>query len=49
MLAVDIFLWTVTGRQEVASVLVLIQTAVVILGYIAPRLIAGRALRQSTL
>jgi ABC-type Fe3+ transport system permease subunit len=49
MLSVDIFLWTVTGRQEAASVLALIQTAVVILGYIAARLIAGRALRQSTL
>ena len=26
MLSVDIFLWTVTGRQEAASVLALIQT-----------------------
>jgi iron(III) transport system permease protein len=47
MLSVDIFLWTVTGRQEVASVLALIQTALVVLGYVAARLLARRALRQS--
>jgi hypothetical protein len=43
---VDIFLWTVTGRQEAGSVLALIQTALVILGYVAVRLIARRTLQQ---
>jgi len=47
MLSVDIFLWAVTGRQEAASVLALIQTALVIVGYAAARLIARRALQQS--
>jgi iron(III) transport system permease protein len=46
MLSVDIFLWTVTGRQEAGSVLALIQTAVVMVGYIAARLLARRALQQ---
>ncbi len=46
MLSVDIFLWTVTGRQEAGSVLALIQTALVILGYAAVRLIARRTLQQ---
>jgi iron(III) transport system permease protein len=46
MLSVDIFLWTVTGRQEAGSVLALIQTALVILGYVAVRLIARRTLQQ---
>ena len=47
MLSVDIFLWTVTGRQEAGSVLALIQTALVIGGYLVVRLLARRAL-QST-
>jgi iron(III) transport system permease protein len=47
MLSTDIFLWTVTGRQEVASVLALIQTALVIVGYVAARLLARRVLQQS--
>jgi hypothetical protein len=47
MLSVDIFLWTVTGRQEAGSVLALIQTALVIAGYAAARLIARRALQQA--
>ncbi len=47
MLSVDIFLWTVTGRQEAASVLALIQTALVVVGYLAARLLARRALQQS--
>ena len=47
MLSTDIFLWTVTGRQEVASVLALMQTALVIVGYIAARLLARRVLQQS--
>jgi iron(III) transport system permease protein len=46
MLSVDIFLWTVTGRQEAGSVLALIQTALVIVGYVAVRLIARRTLQQ---
>ena len=46
MLSVDIFLWTVTGRQEAGSVLALIQTGLVILGYVAVRLIARRTLQQ---
>ncbi len=33
MLSVDIFFWTVTGRQEAASVLALLQTALVLVGY----------------
>ena len=45
LLSVDIFLWTVTGRQEAASVLALIQTALVIGGWLVARLLAGRALR----
>lgn len=45
MLSVDIFFWTVTGRQEAASVLALIQTALVIVGYAAARLIARRSLQ----
>ena len=44
MLSVDIFLWAVTGRQEAASVLALIQTALVIVGYVAARMIARRTL-----
>jgi iron(III) transport system permease protein len=46
MLSVDIFLWTVTGRQEAGSVLALIQTALVVAGYAAARLLARRALSQ---
>ena len=41
MLSVDIFLWTVTGRQEAASVLALIQTALVVVGYLGARLLAS--------
>jgi iron(III) transport system permease protein len=43
MLSADIFLWTVTGQQEAASVLALVQTALVMLGYVAARLLLGRA------
>ena len=49
MLSVDIFLWTVTGRQEAASVLALLQTALVLAGYVAARWLLGRTPRQSTL
>ena len=49
MLSVDIFLWTVTGRQEAASVLALLQTALVLAGYVAARWLLGRPPRQSTL
>ena len=47
MLSVDIFLWTVTGRQEAASVLALLQTALVLAGYVAARWLLGRTPRQS--
>jgi iron(III) transport system permease protein len=47
MLSADIFLWTVTGRQEAASVLALIQTGLVVGGYIAARALAHRTLPQS--
>lgn len=43
------FFWTVTGRQEAASVLSLLQTALVIAGHVAARLLLGRAPRQSAL
>src|SRR5262245_3537844 len=43
MLSVDIFLWTATGRQEAGTVLALIQTAVVIVGYVGARMLARRA------
>jgi len=33
MLSADIFFWTVSGRQEAASVLALVQTALVMAGY----------------
>ena len=49
MLSVDIFLWTVTGRQEAASVLALVQTALVLAGYGAARWLLGRPPRQSAL
>jgi iron(III) transport system permease protein len=49
MIAVDIFFWTVTGRQEAASVLALLQTALVIGGYIVARLLLGRAPQQAAL
>jgi iron(III) transport system permease protein len=42
MLSVDIFLWTVSGRQEAASVLALLQTALVVAGYLVARLLLGR-------
>jgi hypothetical protein len=38
-----------TGRQEAASVLALVQTALVAVGYVTTRLIARQALQQSTL
>jgi iron(III) transport system permease protein len=43
MLSVDIFLWTATGRQEAGTVLALIQTTVVIAGYLGARVVARRA------
>ena len=49
MLSVDIFFWTVTGQQEAASVLALLQTALVLAGYIGARLLLGRAPRQTSL
>ena len=49
MLSADIFMWTVTGQQEAASVLALIQTALVVVGYIAARLLTRRALNQTSL
>jgi iron(III) transport system permease protein len=49
MLAVDIFFWTVTGRQEAASVLALLQTALVLGGYVIARLLLGRAPQQAAL
>jgi iron(III) transport system permease protein len=49
MLSVDIFFWTVTGRQEAASVLALLQTALVVAGYIAARWLLGRAPQQTAL
>ncbi len=47
VLSVDIFFWTVTGRQEAASVLALLQTALVLAGYVVARLLLGRAPRQA--
>lgn len=47
LLSVDIFMWTVTGRQEAASVLALIQTALVIVGWLGARLLARRTLQQT--
>ena len=47
MLSVDIFLWTVTGRQEAASVLALLQTALVLAGYLGAQWLLGRTPRQS--
>jgi iron(III) transport system permease protein len=49
LLSVDIFFWTVTGRQEAASVLALLQTALVLGGYVVARLLLGRAPRQAAL
>jgi iron(III) transport system permease protein len=49
MLSVDIFFWTVTGRHEGASVLALLQTALVSVGYIVARLLLGRTPQQSAL
>jgi iron(III) transport system permease protein len=48
MLSADIYMWTVTGRQEAASVLALLQTALVVVGYIAARLLTRRALNHSS-
>ena len=47
MLSADIFFWTVTGRQEAASVLALLQTALVMVGYAVARLLLGRAPRNA--
>jgi iron(III) transport system permease protein len=47
MLSVDIFLWTVSGRQEAASVLALLQTALVLAGYVGARLLLGKDPEQS--
>jgi iron(III) transport system permease protein len=47
VLSVDIFFWTVTGRPEAASVLALLQTALVLAGYVVARLLLGRAPRQA--
>ena len=47
MLSVDIFFWTVTGRQEAASVLALLQTALVITGYAGARWLLGGSPRAS--
>ncbi len=47
MLSVDIFFWTVTGRQEAASVLALLQTALVIAGYAGARWLLGGSPRGS--
>jgi iron(III) transport system permease protein len=47
MLAVDIFLWTVSGRQEAASVLALLQTVLVLAGYLGARLLLGGDPEQS--
>jgi len=49
MLSVDIFFWTVTGRQEAATVLALLQTALVLTGYLAARRLLGRAPRPGAL
>ena len=49
MLSVDIFLWTITGRQEAASVLALLQTTLVLAGYLGARWLLGRPPRQSAL
>ena len=34
MISVDIFFWTVTGQQEAASVLAILQTGLVLVGYV---------------
>jgi iron(III) transport system permease protein len=47
MLSADIFFWTVSGKQEAASVLALLQTAMVMAGYVAARLLLGRAPRSA--
>jgi iron(III) transport system permease protein len=47
MLAADIFFWTVSGRQEAASVLAMLQTALVMTGYVVARLLLGRAPRNA--
>ena len=47
MLSADIFFWTVSGRQEAASVLALLQTALVMAGYVVARLLLGRAPRNA--
>jgi iron(III) transport system permease protein len=47
MLSADIFFWTVSGRQEAASVLALLQTALVMAGYVMARLLLGRAPRNA--
>src|SRR5258708_3779793 len=49
MLSADTFSWTVSGRQEAASVLALVQTALVLAGYLAARWLLGRTPRQTAL
>jgi iron(III) transport system permease protein len=49
MISADIFFWTVTGRQEAAAVLALLQTALVLAGYIGARWLLGRPPRQAAL
>jgi iron(III) transport system permease protein len=49
VLSVDIFFWTITGRPEAASVLALLQTALVLAGYVVARLLLGRAPRQAAM
>ena len=46
-MSADIFFWTVSGRQEAASVLALLQTALVMAGYVIARLLLGRAPRNA--
>ena len=47
MLSADIFFWTVSGKQEAASVLALLQTVLVMAGYLAARLLLGRATQNA--
>jgi iron(III) transport system permease protein len=49
MISADIFFWTVTGRQGATSVLALLQTALVLAGYIGARWLLGRPPCQAAL
>jgi hypothetical protein len=42
LLSVDMLFWAVSGRQEAASILALLQTALVLGGWLAARLLLGR-------